>query len=478
MNVIKFTDNVNPKDLSLKKNSYNLEISINGTEDKLIIQNYFYRDDYSNFKYVFADGTNWVKDDITAILKVVRGTDANDNLGTVYESSELYGYGGNDTINGSSGNDILDGGAGNDYLRGESGDDTYIFGKGYGIDTIYDNSGLNVIKFTDNVNPKDLSLKKNSYNLEISINGTEDKLIIQNYFYRDDYSNFKYVFADGTNWVKDDITAILKVVRGTDANDNLGTVYESSELYGYGGNDTINGSSGNDILDGGAGNDYLRGESGDDTYIFGKGYGIDTIYDNSGLNVIKFTDNVNPKDLSLKKNSYNLEISINGTEDKLIIQDYFYRDDYSNFKYIFADGTVAKINKSNFSFDSLEIDNNYTFSSGDGIVNISDSAGNDTLQINTDILNLVFSRNEDNLDIIMNETNDVFTINDWFKGENNQIENIISNDGYALRNNQVQLLIENMSVYTSENNISWSESIEKDSIGTRNVLEQIWVKAN
>ncbi|WP_418815919.1 calcium-binding protein [Pseudoruminococcus massiliensis] len=478
LNVIKFADNVNPKDLSLKKNSYNLEISINGTEDKLIIKNYFYRDDYSNFKYVFADGTKWIKDDITAILKVVRGTDANDNLGTVYESSELYGYGGNDTINGSSGNDILDGGAGNDYLRGGSGDDTYIFGKGYGVDTVYDNSGLNVIKFTDNVNPNELSLKKNGRNLEISINGTEDKLIIQDYFYSDNNSNLKYTFADGTKWVKDDITAILKVVRGTDANDNLGTVYESSELYGYGGNDTINGSSGNDILDGGAGNDYLRGGSGDDTYIFGKGYGIDTIYDNSGLNVIKFTDNVNPKDLSLKKNSYNLEISINGTEDKLIIQNYFYRDDYSNFKYVFADGTVAKINKSNFSFDSLEIDNNYTFSSGDGIVNISDSAGNDTLQINTDILNLVFSRNEDNLDIIMNETNDVFTINDWFKGENNQIENIISNDGYALRNNQVQLLIENMSVYTSENNISWSESIEKDSIGTRNVLEQIWVKAN
>ena len=337
---------------------------------------------------------------------------------------------------------------------------------------------MNVIKFTDNVNPNELSLKKNGRNLEISINGTEDKLIIQDYFYNNDCTNLKYTFADGTKWVKDDITAILKVVRGTDANDNLGTVYESSELYGYGGNDTINGSSGNDILDGGAGNDYLRGGSGDDTYIFGKGYGIDTIYDNSGLNVIKFTDNVNPKDLSLKKNSYNLEISINGTEDKLIIQNYFYRDDYSNFKYVFADGTVAKINKSNFSFDSLEIDNNYTFSSGDGIVNISDSAGNDTLQINTDILNLVFSRNEDNLDIIMNETNDVFTINDWFKGENNQIENIISNDGYALRNNQVQLLIENMSVYTSENNISWSESIEKDSIGTRNVLEQIWVKAN
>lgn len=103
---------------------------------------------------------------------------------------------------------------------------------------------------------------------------------------------------------------------------------------------------------------------------------------------------------------------------------------------------------------------------------------NDTLQINADILNLVFSRNGDNLDIIINETNDIFTINDWFKSENNQIENIISSDRYALTNNQVQLLIENMLVYTSENNVSWSESIEKDSIGTRNVLEQIWVKAN
>ena len=409
---------------------------------------------------------------------VLVGGTGKDTLNGSSEDDMLLGGLGDDSLSGNGGNDILDGGEGNDYLGGGSGDDTYIFGKGYGIDTIYDNSGLNVIKFTDNVNPKDLSLKKNSYNLEISINGTEDKLIIQNYFYSDNNSNLKYTFADGTKWVKDDITAILKVVRGTDANDNLGTVYESSELYGYGGNDTINGSSGKDILDGGAGNDYLRGGSGDDTYIFGKGYGIDTIYDNSGLNVIKFTDNVNPKDLSLKKNSYNLEISINGTEDKLIIQDYFYRDDYSNFKYIFADGTVAKINKSNLSLDVFEIDNNYTFSSGDGTINISDSAGNDTLQINTDILNLVFSRNEDNLDIIVNETNDVFTINDWFKGENNQIENIISNDGYALRNNQVQLLIENMSVYTSENNISWSESIEKDSIGTRNVLEQIWVKAN
>ena len=409
---------------------------------------------------------------------VLVGGAGNDTLNGSSEDDMLLGGLGDDSLSGNGGKDILDGGEGNDYLRGGSGDDTYIFGKSYGIDTIYDNSGLNVIKFTDNVNPNELSLKKNVWNLEISINGTEDKLIIQDYFYSDNNSNLKYTFADGTKWVKDDITAILKVVSGTDANDNLGTVYESSELYGYGGNDTINGSSGQDILDGGAGNDYLRGGSGDDTYIFGKGYGIDTIYDNSGLNVIKFTDNVNPNELSLKKNVWNLEISINGTEDKLIIQDYFYNNDCTNFKYIFADGTVAKINKSNFSFDSLEIDNNYTFSSGDGIVNISDSAGNDILQINTDILNLVFSRNEDNLDIIMNETNDVFTINDWFKGENNQIENIISNDGYALRNNQVQLLIENMSVYTSENNISWSESIEKDSIGTRNVLEQIWVKAN
>ena len=180
----------------------------------------------------------------------------------------------------------------------------------------------------------------------------------------------------------------------------------------------------------------------------------------------------------LIKNERNLEIQIKGTEDKVIIDHYFWNDEYSNFKYSFADGTVATVDKETLSFEFPEINNNYAFSSGDGEIKISDSEGEDILQINANILNTMFSRNEDDLDIQLNQTNDKVTVENWFASENNQIESIISSDGYALANNQVQLLIENMSSFTNDNNISWAEAIQQDSSAVKSVLEQIWVKAD
>ena len=69
------------------------------------------------------------------------GTIANDVLGnaTATYSQRLYGYEGNDILNGGAGNDILrggngsdnlNGGAGKDYLNGGAGDDTLIGGTG------------------------------------------------------------------------------------------------------------------------------------------------------------------------------------------------------------------------------------------------------------------------------------------------------------------------------------------------------------
>ena len=39
-------------------------------------------------------------------------------------------------MNGGAGDDILDGGAGNDTLNGGAGDDVYVYGQGYGNDTV------------------------------------------------------------------------------------------------------------------------------------------------------------------------------------------------------------------------------------------------------------------------------------------------------------------------------------------------------
>ena len=285
---------------------------------------------------------------------------------------------------------------------------------------------------------------------------------------------FQNINPSYANTIIDFSTGIV----GTDDNDTLSASTENNLVFGKGGNDTISGSGGNDILDGGKGNDYLYGGEGDDTYIFNKGYGTDVINDYNGLDTVKFGEGISPEDIAFVKNGYNLEICIKGTDDKVIIQYYFNNDNYSNFRYSFSDGTVATINKESLAFKFPELDNSYTFSSGDGQVSISDSEGEDVLQINADILNLMFSQNGDDLDIQLYQTDDKFTVKNWFAGENNQIESIIGNDGYALTNNQVQLLIENMSAFTSENNISWAEAITQDSSAVQSVLNQIWIKGN
>ncbi|PWB13644.1 hypothetical protein DCO44_12725 [Acinetobacter sp. AM] len=77
---------------------------------------------------------------------IIQGTSANDTLnnsasGTIHE--RLYGFDGDDTLNGSSGNDLLRGGAGNDILNGGDGNDLLIDGNG--ADTFTGGNGNDVI---------------------------------------------------------------------------------------------------------------------------------------------------------------------------------------------------------------------------------------------------------------------------------------------------------------------------------------------
>ena len=86
----------------------------------------------------------------------------------------------------------IDGGAGNDTLYGggssgwKAGNDTYIFGKGYEVDTILDidttEGNLDVVNMKEDVLPSEVTVKRNRNGLELSIEGTTDKLIIKNYF--------------------------------------------------------------------------------------------------------------------------------------------------------------------------------------------------------------------------------------------------------------------------------------------------------
>jgi Ca2+-binding RTX toxin-like protein len=152
----------------------------------------------------------------------------------------LYGYGGNDTLNGGYYNDYLDGGTGNDYMAGGYGNDYYYVDSYY--DTVYEYAGAG----TDTV-----------------------------------YST-AYSYALGSNVENLTLGYGAYVGYGNSENNVITGYYTNSYnyLYGYGGNDTLNGGYYNDYLDGGTGNDYMAGGYGNDYYYVDSYY--DTVYEAAG----------------------------------------------------------------------------------------------------------------------------------------------------------------------------------------------------
>jgi Ca2+-binding RTX toxin-like protein len=289
----------------------------------------------------------------------------------------LYGGEGDDELYGGWGNDVLDGGAGNDelyggdYFRGRywwdlsdlvddnNGNDTYLFGRGSGQDIIYDRDAtpgnIDTILLGSDILPSDVTISCGSIDystdwhgdLILSIAGTTDTLTIYNWA-SDEWKVERIQFADGTIW---DVPVIEQMFfQGTPGDDHI-----------------LNTSGDGKIFDGGAGNDFLYSDSGNDTYIFGYGYGQDTICDidymPGNIDTVILKD-VLPADVTLCRGenpdmggSYlDLVLSINGTDDTLTIYrwcddddeailqgDYFF--DFSRYGYKieqfqFADGTI------------------------------------------------------------------------------------------------------------------------------------------
>jgi Ca2+-binding RTX toxin-like protein len=91
----------------------------------------------------------------------------------------------------------------------------------------------------------------------------------------------------------------------------------------------------------------------------------------------------------------------------------------------------------------------YLFSSGYGANTIVDIAGNDKLVLGAGINynQLWFAQNGNNLDVSVIGTSDKITIQDWYLGSANHVENILSGDGKALQDTQVQNLVQAMAAF-------------------------------
>ncbi|WP_293932604.1 calcium-binding protein [Iodobacter sp.] len=301
-----------PEDVVFKKEYGNLYISFDGSDDSLIVNDYFKVKNGMNVGIAnieFYNGTIWgfvevdgripipspdVKIDKSSsyVDNIINGGIGNDILIGGYGNDVLSGGIGNDDLEGGAGNDVLDGGAGNDALDGGVGFDTYLFGRGAGNDTI-NVKGSHIgstaaIKLAEDLLNSDIVLKRVGYSLLLSVIDTTDSLLIKDYFYN---KSTQIIFADGLVW--DTSVIQSKVMLGSNGNDVLYGTALADKLLGLDGDDMLGGYEGNDVLDGGVGQDTLEGDNGQDLLLGGEGNdrlsggeGTDTLYGGDGLDIL------------------------------------------------------------------------------------------------------------------------------------------------------------------------------------------------
>lgn len=584
LDTIQLGEDIAPGDISLMRPALStggskeaLEIVVSGTQDKLILGDFFApdRNELVSIQIQFANGTIWDEQYIINNTQSVSmtGTSGSDAmLGYSYEDDTIHGYDGNDTINGQGGYDTLYGDAGNDTLQGYgildggTGNDTligmmnnlhyedpntFLFGLGYGEDVITAGGQYGIVRFKEDIDPQDITVTRSSSapdDILVTINGTSDTLIIKDVT---GLPRLQFEFLqNNTTWdyanIANRIGKVLitgssgddhlygvpygTYLQGGDGNDGLLGDVGDDTIEGGNGNDYILGRLGDDVVDGGAGNDFLAGAEGSDTYIFGRGYGQDTIseylFSPSDVNRVTFTADIEPADLLLERPSQtnDLTVTIIDTGEKLTITNYFVPSTSSPIQqFVFTDTTVwdrayvdvilppvsqaihgdANDNTlmgsvgndtiigyaGNDTFMGMEGNDTLEGGEGNDVYMYIPSHGNDTI-VDTDgsadmmmvgptEIDMMFERVSDDLRVTFASTGEHITIQSWYDSTGNQIETLQAGlfygGGSVLQNTQVDQLIQAMASYSSNNNgISWSQALQSNSQDVQTVLSQYW----
>ena len=181
-------------------------------------------------------------------------------IGKDFESWEIKGLGGNDSLTGGSKRDTLDGGSGIDTLVGGDFNDRY---------------------FVDR--PEDIVIEQSSGGADDLIMSKASRYFLPNHVENIDIDEPNLFRAEAIgNALNNDMfgadTTQEDFLAGVNGNDRLFGFNNRDTLLGGDGNDTLDGGNGNDSLDGSRGNDRLIGGSGDDT-LRGSSFSSGTDFD-------------------------------------------------------------------------------------------------------------------------------------------------------------------------------------------------------
>ncbi len=377
---LEFDEDIAPADIVVTRDSSSVYLNIDGTDDRVELNAWFAGASYDAFEVEFANGTVWDYSDITALLPTTTGTQYDDYLLGPDSGASLAGLAGNDQLFGGNGDDTLDGGAGIDSLQGGSGSDTYVFDYGSEQDGIFDagNAGdVDRVQLGAGIGTDDVTFMRDSNALYISLNGTDDLLTIGNWFGgTPNYTVEQIVFADGTILGAAEVENLIVAQPGTEEDDEIyggngadtiNALGGDDNVYGGAGDDAIDGGSGddyiegragNDILYGGAGDDEIQGGAGNDRYDFGIGSEYDYIFDENGAaDAVYFGPGIAPEDIQIQRIDGYLEFSINGTDDRLVV-DWNGSPQYLIEQLIFDNGTIWNGADINPAYEGTEDDDN------------------------------------------------------------------------------------------------------------------------
>jgi VCBS repeat-containing protein len=320
VDTVRFDGSVAVADVRVTREGLDLLLGIAGTTDQIALRNWFGEDQYKVEQVQFADGTIWSQQDLAVMVTLPP------------EINVVTGTEGDDILSGSANADIVKGAGGNDIMDGGAGNDVYLYKRGDGSDTIRDDDSLSgnvdAVHFDGSVTASDVKVTRDGSNMYLNINGTSDRITLQSWFDTGNNNAFKIEqveFADGTVWGAPALAA-MAVFGGT------------------AGNDTVTGSIFDDVIEGGIGHDILIGNTGNDVYLYKRGDGSDIIADYGdevgNIDTLRFDSSVTAGDIKFHRDRFGLYLSIDGTEDVILLTGWYLSDGYRIERVEFGDGTV------------------------------------------------------------------------------------------------------------------------------------------